>query len=596
MGAHGAILVGVDKVKLTGHEKMNSRSALIWLIVLAVAATPAWAAPLPKTIAYYAGPTAYFDEHAEDVAQLYDGFFFGIGSWDEGVSTNLGLSPESPATNDFQDAVRRNLSHLRKAGVTENLLAVSFSDSAPWPSPETLLSADYTAKMVRHFGRLGERARDLGFRGVSIDVEYPYPRYSLEHPIYTYDGYTAEDLLSAARRQGRAIMSALLDAFPEAVIFQLPGYLWGRPIERAFTFGMLDVMAERDAPGGFHLGTERAYCLLDPVSQVAIPREGDLVAHALLSGQTLDYWKRRCTVAPGVWPLHMVETGGKDYPVRPWDEELAELRQQLQILRTLAKRYVWSFSGQPVWYPYSPDLRKKYALPGQEFNGAAEAIAGWHEILREKKQTEDPEILELVRVVRKFDRGKLSPADLCGRLGTPGDWLILGPLDNPFVRPAFAAQTLLAAPIQFDAPVHGRDGLARWYPFHNYEPLGSVRLREAVDWRGTDDNSTLLASVVSAKRDVHGYLWINWDDGASVHLNGQIVFNHPEYPERGHGVLFKDRYNFETRVPIVLPQGENLLVVASINAKGSWGVNLRLADENGFPLDGVSFSLPPHAR
>ena len=124
--------------------------------------------------------------------------------------------------------------------------------------------------MAAYFGRLGESARDLGFRGVSIDTEYCYRRYCLDHEIYTYDGYSAADLLAGARTQGRAIMSALLDAFPDAVVFELPGYLWSRSIGRALTLGMLEVMAERDAPGGFHLGTERAYCLLDPVSQVAI--------------------------------------------------------------------------------------------------------------------------------------------------------------------------------------------------------------------------------------------------------------------------------------------------------------------------------------
>ena len=72
----------------------------------------------------------------------------------------------------------------------------------------------------------------------------------------------------------------------------------------------------------------------------------------------------------------------------------------------------------------------------------------------------------------------------------------------------------------------------------------------------------------------------------------KLIFDQARYPEKGHGNLFKDRYNFETHVPVVLSKGENLLVVTSINAKGSWGVNLRIADENGFPLDGVSFSLP----
>ena len=573
---------------------MTKRVGLTGIFLAVAGLVSVQAAELPKTIAYYGTPSAYFDEHADDVAQLYDGFFFNVGSWDEGVVANLGLSRESSPTTDWKEKIGRNLAHLRSAGVTENLLSVSFSDSAPWPSPETLLSAEYTAKMAKHFGSLGRNARELGFRGVSIDVEYPYPRYSLDHAVYTYDGYTAEDLLAAAGGQGRAVMDAVLDAFPDAVIFELPGYLLGRPIERAFTIGMLDVMAERDAPGGFHLGTERAYCLLDPVSQVAISREGDLTACALLTGKTLDYWKRRCTVAPGVWPLHMVETGGKGYPVRPWREELAELRQQMEILRGVAKRYMWSFSGQPVWYPYSEDLVRQYGLPKQEFNGAAEAVAGWHEILRDKKVTEDTRILKLVRDVKAFDRGKIGPAELCSRFGTPGDWLVLSPLGNPFTQPAFAASRLPLGPIRFDAPVNGRDGLVRWHTFHNYEPLGSVRLMAAAGWRRTDDCSALLASNVSSARDVKAFLWLNWDDGVVVRLNGQTVFDHPDYPERGHGLLYNDRYNFEDHVPVEIPKGESLLLVTSINLHGSWGVNLRIADQDGFPLDGVSFSLPRH--
>ena len=118
---------------------MNLRKTMIGLLTLVAGTGTAWADPLPKTIAYYAAPTPYFDDHANDVAQLYDGFFFVIGSWDEGVSANLGISSESPAATDFQNATRRNLAHLREAGATENLLAVSFSDSAPWPSADTLL-------------------------------------------------------------------------------------------------------------------------------------------------------------------------------------------------------------------------------------------------------------------------------------------------------------------------------------------------------------------------------------------------------------------------------------------------------------------------
>jgi hypothetical protein len=169
---------------------MTLRRVFVMAMVLAsLPTTQADAAP--KMIAYSAYPNAYFNGRAGEVARIYDGFFFVAGSWDEGVIANLGLGPEAPPTTDWRARVAENLVHLRQASVTENLLGVHCGESEAWPSPETLLSKEFAEKMKRHFGALGRSAKELGFRGVSIDVEYPYRRYSLDHPIYTYQGYTA---------------------------------------------------------------------------------------------------------------------------------------------------------------------------------------------------------------------------------------------------------------------------------------------------------------------------------------------------------------------------------------------------------------------
>jgi hypothetical protein len=547
---------------------------------------------LPKMIAYSAQPNPYFDERASEVAKIYDGFFFVVGSWDEDVAAKLGLVSDARLTSDWKDRIRENVRNLRQAGATENLLGVHFSESAPWPSPETLLSKDYAEKFRRHFAAIGRAARELGFRGVSIDVEYPYQRYSLDHEIYTYKGYASDDLLAAASEQGEIAMSALLDEFPDAVVFVLPGDLWGRPIGRTFVLSMLKAMADRDAPGGFHLGYERAYCLLDPVSQVAVPRVGDCAATVLLDPKTLRYWKRRCTVAPGVWPLHMVETGGEGYPVRPWRDELTELRQQMQILRSVAKRYIWSFSGQPVWYLHTPELEQKYGLTKQAFEGADEAIPGWHRILAEKKKTSDPRIKKLISAVRSFDSGKRGCVELCSRLGTPAEWLVLGPLGNPFTHPQYSAPGAIFRPVRLDEPIHGRDGVVRWFVFRSREPTGSVSLRAAFDWRATDDCSAHLLSEISSPDRVRAYMWIGWDDGIAVWINNKMVFDHRTYPKRGHGMLFRDRYLFEERVPVVVPKGKSRLAVTSINSHGVWGFAIRFTDKDGFPLEGLTFSLP----
>ena len=391
------------------------------------------------------------------------------------------------------------------------------------------------------------------------------------------------------------LMTGLLDAFPEAVVFVLPGYLWGRPIERSFMLGMLDVMAERDAPGGFHLGLERSYCLYEgPVTQVAVARQGDLEAEVLLQDQALSYWHRRGSVAPGVWPMHMVETGGQDYPKRPWADELAELRQQIEILRTVAKRYTWSFAGQPLWYRYRPELETAYGLTKQTYEGADEAIAGWHKILADKKKTTDPRLLKLARNVELYYRQEIDGAALCSRFGTPGDWMVLGLLGNPFTHPGFSAPDAFSHPIRLSEPIHGRDGVVHWFPFRGRDPLGTVRLVAAFDWHNTNDSSAQLVTTVNATESTEALLWIGWDDGIVVRMDDRIVFNHPDYPKQGHGMLFRDRYLFEDKVAITLPQGKSRLSVVSINSHGNWGFNLRITDADGFPLDTVSFSLPDY--
>ncbi|MDX9971866.1 MAG: hypothetical protein RBU21_02625, partial [FCB group bacterium] len=185
------------------------------LLVLLTAATAASATDRrPQMLAYSAQPNAYFNEHAAEIAKIYDGFFFVIGDWDAGVSQQLGF-PGAPASTTWKEAATENLRNLNAAGVTENFLSVYFSADGAWPSPDTLQSDEFSAKMAKHFGALAAAAKELGFRGVCIDLEYPYPRYEITHEVYKYDGYTVDDLTAAAAKQGRAVMTAVLDAFPE---------------------------------------------------------------------------------------------------------------------------------------------------------------------------------------------------------------------------------------------------------------------------------------------------------------------------------------------------------------------------------------------
>jgi hypothetical protein len=76
-----------------------------------------------------------------------------------------------------------------------------------------------------------------------------------------------------------------------------------------------------------------------------------------------------------------------------------------------------------------------------------------------------------------------------------------------------------------------------------------------------------------------------------IRLGDTAVFDQAEYPQRGHGMLYLDRYLFEKHVPIVIPKGETRLSVTSINSHGVWGFSLRITDGDQIPFEDVRFRL-----
>jgi hypothetical protein len=170
--------------------------------------------------------------------------------------------------------------------------------------------------------------------------------------------------------------------------------------------------------------------------------------------------------------------------------------------------------------------------------------------------------------------------------------MVLGYLANPFTAPAFSAPRAATGEIDFSEPVHGRDGVVRWFRFENCEPTGHIGLRAAFDHRATDQCSVHLVCTMTAADDVDGYVTANFDDGGIVRLDDAVILDKLAYPEKGHGLLYNDRYMFEYTAPIEIAKGSHRLCLTSVNSHGSWGANIRFADAEGYPLKGLSFSAP----
>ncbi len=78
-------------------------------------------AETPKMICYSIRPNDYLNDHAEEIALIYDGFFFTIGSWDTEVENVLGVDGNPPKDSKWKAKAKENLVALNKAGVTEYL-------------------------------------------------------------------------------------------------------------------------------------------------------------------------------------------------------------------------------------------------------------------------------------------------------------------------------------------------------------------------------------------------------------------------------------------------------------------------------------------
>ncbi|MGC8668438.1 MAG: hypothetical protein ACP5VE_10025 [Chthonomonadales bacterium] len=544
---------------------------------------------VPAVIYYAVRPNRYLTDHAADLKRWWDGFFFNVGSWEDAKVRFEGSEAEKPKEAPLLDEMARNLASLRRAGITENFLTVSFPQDGDWPSPKTLLSPEYSQRMASDFGTLGRVAHRLGFRGVAVDLEYPYERYSITHSVYTYDGYTVGDLLRAARRQGYRNTLALLDAFPDAALLILPGELATRPIGREYMIGLMQAMCSRQAPGGFHFATEYTYCLQDGVSNLAACRSIDCSIEAIAGPAIARYWRRRGSVAPGVWPLHMVETGGKDYPVQPWAKEVKELRDQFAVLNTAARRWMWVFSGQPIWYQWSAELEQRYGLTRPRLGRQDVDPTLFRDILVERPQMPAASPLRrLLHGVFRLDAGRLKPEELCDLFGTPGKWWVLGLLAHPDDAPQFAAPEATFGEPNPHPVYHGRDSAVRWFQVDNLDPRGITSGRYHFDYRNIAGSSAHFACAIYSPTRRRAVLNVAWDSGIIVRIGGRMVFASGKEPPQ---ILYRDKYRFAKRVPIILPKGRSAMVVTCLNSHGRLTFALRITNEQGIPIPGVHFRL-----
>ncbi len=169
-------------------------------------------------------------------------------------------------------------------------------------------------------------------------------------------------------------------------------------------------------------------------------------------------------------------------------------------------------------------------------------------------------------------------------------WITLGPFKNiDTMGTLYAYIPEETTQIDPTAKYNGRDGLISWKKskyrlldgHYNFVP-------ENDDW-----SAAYVWTIVNSPKDQDIVLRFDSDDQGLVWLNGKEVFRH----YRTSGVRI-DRYT----IPVTLKQGENTILLKISNASQSWDFYLRLTDEDGNPIQGLTYqtqdellSAPPPA-
>lgn len=570
------------------------------------------ALPMPRTILYSVSPTALIAD-AEQLRKLgFDAFFItGVApEW----STDVWGSDGEPWTVGRADKnwqlVRKATERCRQLNA-ETFLTMAFSHRLDW--------FDDLAwqKIENNFFQFALFAKTAGCTGVAIDIEYIGEQYSFGWEGYDYAGYSRSDLVAQVRKRGRQIARAVFDAFPEVRFLTFPeqGYNLGTWLHVEW----IEEAARRKAPGGVHFCLEYTYRRPNIRYMFAHAWQNNRVLQSLMSEKGKSYWRRRCSIAEGLWPWGE-DPDDSGHAAAPTPEEF---RQAVAASLMAGARYNWVYAHDA----YETMLgRANKTYPGQP------PVSEYLPILRERQMITDPAYVRVAQDLRRLrlrdygpDLGlslvpsmigpreelaiEIMPQNIYGpspnaalqdaiweagrRVVRDGavnmarlfpaqtDWLLIGPFANREKR-GLATVFAPEQSLDLNADADGLEGKVRWTEYHC--PPGSVTVNLARQFKPAEEVCAYALCYAKTDRPCAAQIRVSGNDTWKLWVGGKLVH---ESADEGRIILDREI------IPLSLPAGTTPILMKVCNNKRDWGFVLRLTDPNGRPVPGLKMGLKP---
>ena len=520
----------------------------------------------------------------------FDGFLLSgiMRNWADDIWATDGDSATRGTDDLTFQRVKSCNEACREAGIEDNFIKIAFYSHVPlWTDDDAWKS------ISQNFFEAARFARETGCRGITLDIEYVGEQYDLDWEGYDYKNYNSDELQRAAIMRGRELVQAMLNAYPDMVFLNLPeGITYYGPLASNLFTGMVQAMAEVNAPGGLYLLTESTYSMTSTIGLIHFVRTLESKILGVLDKSSAKYWKEKCGIVLGGWPLgyyrkilneqgEFVGWSGKEetfgneivgsYADKSSRFSVDDFRNQYAGLLLGSKRYCWIYGHGATWWQYSESDNLKYGKNKNSSLPVDENIADYKAIVRDKWISTD-----WMQSVAKKIRFQ-SAGEFINSFNFIDKFMVAGPFgcqtcDN-FLQEFPPEQKI---DLQEIYKTEKKD--IRWRqcdvdPQTGY--LDYLKYFKQTDWVCAYAYCEVISPV-----SVAAQLRVGTNDMGALWFNGTNILS--QNIERS-AILDDDI------LPVQLQKGKNRILLKVCNTRGNWGLYLRITDKDGNDLQDLRF-------